>query len=159
MSTFSGRTKGVALLAAAAAIAAGTSASAASAGQDVPFKGSYSGTASRSGSTVNIATTGQATYLGESSEAITATVAFSGTPCGSVAGTGTATAANGDELRFSTSGTICPEGGGLFVVSVTRAITGGTGRFADASGTLALTGMANLGAGTLSYTVEGSISF
>jgi hypothetical protein len=159
MSTFSGRTKGVALLAAAAAIAAGTFASGASAGQGLPFKGSYSGTGSRSGSTVTIAATGQATYLGESSEAITAAVAFSAAPCGSVAGTGTATAANGDELLFNTSGTICPEGGGLFVLSITRTLTGGTGRFADANGTLAVNGTANLVTGAVSYTVEGSISF
>jgi hypothetical protein len=160
MTMFSGKKKTVvALLAAAAAIATGTLASAASAEPGVPFNGSYSGTSSRSGNTVNIATTGQATHLGESSEAITTTVAFSATSCGMVAGSGTATAANGDDLFFSTSGTICPEGGGLFVVSVSRTITGGTGRFADASGTLAVSGTANLVAGTLSYTVEGSISY
>jgi hypothetical protein len=159
MSTFSGRTKGVALLAAAAAIAAGTLASAASAGQGVPFNGSYTGTSSRSGSTVTITATGQATHLGESSEAITTAVTFSAAPCGSVAGTGTATAANGDELVFNTSGTICPEGGGLFVLSITRTITGGTGRFVDASGTLAVNGTANLVTEALSYTVEGSISY
>ena len=159
MSRFSGKKKSVALLAAAAAIAAGTLASAASAEHSVPFDGSYSGTSSRSGNTINVATTGQATHLGESSEAVTAVVTFSATPCGTVAGNGTATAANGDELFFSTSGTICPEGAGLFAISISRTITGGTGRFADASGDLTASGTVNLVAGTLSYTVAGSISF
>jgi hypothetical protein len=151
--------KTAALLAATAAIAAGALASSASAEQGVPFAGNYSGTLSRSGTTTIIAATGQATHLGESSEAITTTVTFSGAPCGTVAGTGTARAANGDELFFSTSGTICPEGAGLSSVSITRTITGGTGRFADASGILAVNGTTNAVAGTLSYTVEGSISF
>jgi hypothetical protein len=155
----SGKMKTATLLAAGAAIAAGAFASSASAQPGVPFAGTYSGTLSRSGTTTIIAATGQATHLGESSEAITTTVTFSGAPCGTIAGTGTARAADGDELFFSTSGTICPEGAGFSSVSITRTITGGTGRFADASGVLAVRGTANVVAGTLSYTVDGSISY
>jgi hypothetical protein len=99
---------------------------------------------------------GQATHVGNSSEEslITANVL-----AGTTAGTVTLTAANGDKILLATSGTSSSLGGGLNAISGTQTVTGGTGRFAGASGSFAVSGTVNSGTEAISYTLDGSISY
>jgi hypothetical protein len=67
------------------------------------------------------------------------------------------TAANGDELHFSYTSTIDPAdffngSGNLYIVGACI-VTGGTGRFSEASGTLIYTGVHNV------YTSTGTVDF
>ena len=97
---------------------------------------------------------GQATHLGRYTEA--GTVSFSPTADPDVLhveGTVTYTAANGDELDATISGEL-DQGTGALTATVTY--VGGTGRFAAASGSAALTGQV---AGTISVSVDGTIDF
>lgn len=68
-------------------------------------------------------------------------------------------AANGDELRGTGSGTNAPVGPGLVAFTATITFTGGTGRFADASGQATITGQADLVAGRSHMTASGTIEF
>jgi hypothetical protein len=69
------------------------------------------------------------------------------------------TAANGDELHLThtgTSGLIAP---GMIGFSAQMTIVGGTGRFAGATGSARGTGVANLAARSTSVTLEGWIKY
>jgi hypothetical protein len=136
---------------------AGTS----SAKNSVPFKGSYSGTATVSLPFVSIAASSEATHLGNSTETVSLTVGPNPAPlCLTDVGTAVLTAANGDQIFLAASGTTCLNPStGLVSLSGTQTITGGTGRFEGASGTLTVSGTANPATETLSYTLEGSISY
>jgi hypothetical protein len=68
-------------------------------------------------------------------------------------------AANGDELHGTGTGTSTPSGPGLIAFTSTLTFDGGTGRFANATGEISITGEANLIAGTSSMTATGSIGF
>lgn len=68
-------------------------------------------------------------------------------------------AANGDELRGTGAGTNSPVGPGLVAFTATLTFTGGTGRFADASGQATITGQADLAAGRSHMTTIGAIEF
>jgi hypothetical protein len=58
-----------------------------------------------------------------------------------VTGTGTFTAANGDTLTAIVSGTVSfPDAQGISKLNLTDTFTGGTGRFAGASGSASVTG-------------------
>jgi hypothetical protein len=106
-------------------------------GTDRPLRGTESGT-----TTLNPATgaatadfVGQLSHLGTFTGRSNVTVTFTGPSSFSAAGTGTLSAADGDELFFDVIW------GGTFTVTtiqttVVRTITGGTGRFAGASGTM-----------------------
>ena len=76
-----------------------------------------------------------------------------------VTGTATITAANGDQIFTSFSGQLSPVSSDLFTVSLNNIITGGTGRFAGASGSYTSTGTANTGAGTATTTFTGTINY
>jgi hypothetical protein len=136
-------------------------ASAAPAGNLVPFKGNYSGTATLVGGSpplLALSATGTATHLGKSSELITTTVNFAAA-CPLTVGTGVLTAANGDKLFLNTSGVACPTAQpGVLTISGTQTVTGGTGRFAGASGSLGVSGTTNTNTGALTYRLEGSIT-
>ena len=120
------------------AILSPASALAKTAGTDRPVTGAGTGTVSLD--PVTGAFTGD--VPGTSSQLGKVTVHIDGvgtpTPEGTITGTGTATivAANGDELTgtIALTQTALPTGHTITTVVVT--ITGGTGRFADASGTL-----------------------
>ena len=71
----------------------------------------------------------------------------------------TLTAANGDELRMSVVGTSAPAGPGLVSFAATLTIEGGTGRFADATGTATGEGIANLMTQQTSVTIDGEIVY
>ena len=82
--------------------------------------------------------------------------------CAPASGTGTITAANGDTLTQSYSGTVCevgPTGTNVphtFSGSYTN--TGGTGRFTGASGSGTVTG-GDDGAGNSNYSESGTITY
>ncbi len=100
-------------------------------GTELPFKGTYEGLEKVVTSTEHqlIHATGNATHLGR----FTVTAAWTIGPGGGI-GTSTWTAANGDELftRFTRRGVFVPP---TATFTETHTITGGTGRFANASGT------------------------
>ena len=149
-----------AVVSAGLAVAAFAFAGAASAEHAVPFKGSFSGTATISGAVVSIAASGQATHLGRSSQTLVATLTPGPGPfCQTTVGTGVLTAANGDQIFVSASGTACVNPStGVIHIAGTQTITGGTGRFQNASGTLTVSGTADSTTLQLSYTLDGSIS-
>jgi hypothetical protein len=140
-------------------------------GTDRPVNGS--GTSTTTGDIATGATTTQGTaiisHLGKSTFAQDFTVTLTGPTTFTQTGTVTLTAANGDQLfaTLSGGGTV----GGLAVgdtidVSSVFTITGGTGRFADASGTLTspvVATVVSLVGTTLStsdvFTLQGRISY
>lgn len=105
---------------------------------DVPFKGKFSGQAISAEPTENpgvllvtTASSGNATLLGEFtmlSPHLTNLFTLE------VGGTQTFNAANGDTLTASFTGQFAPIEGGFLAASIDCTITGGTGRFAGASG-------------------------
>ena len=99
--------------------------------------------------------TGTATYLGKFTEHITLQVNI---PTGHATGAATFTAANGDTLTASVDGQGTPTTTpGVLSVVETYTITGGTGRFADATGTLTLEIIAIQATGVSSGTLSGAI--
>ena len=124
------------------------------AGSDLPFTGAFSATETVAGLLHNLTGEGNATHLGR----FTITSSFNVTPP-PISATGTArwTAANGDELLTSTAGTAViafPTA----TITETHTITGGTGRFADASGTLIVERVLNLQSLASTATVTGSLT-
>jgi hypothetical protein len=77
---------------------------------------------------------GNATHLGNMSFSSDVYVAVTGAPPFQVNGTAVFTAANGDQFFTSVSGLSTPAD--EVVARITHTITGGTGRFENASGTL-----------------------
>jgi hypothetical protein len=135
-------------------------------GTDRPLWGTESGTTTGdlATSTASADFTGQLSQLGEYTGHSNVTVTFTGPSSFTAAGTGTMVAANGDELSVDITWT------GTFTATtiqttVVRTIIGGTGRFADASGTLTVTlsSVYSLSGTTLTSqdtgTVEGQISY
>ena len=78
---------------------------------------------------------------------------------GTQSGTRTFTAANGDELYASVQGTSAPVGPGLIGFSATFTFTGGTGRFANASGTATGEGVADQLTQSTSVQISGAIRY
>ncbi len=109
----------------------GTAVSKAEGGSELPFKGTYEGleTVGTVPSHHHLDATGNATHLGR----FTVTADWTIGPTGG-SGTSTWTAANGDELytSFTRSGVPAPP---TITFTEIHTITGGSGRFADASGT------------------------
>ena len=143
-------------------------------GTDRPWKGKGSGT-----TTLNVATTpflgstegaARVSHLGKTSYSSNFTVTLTGPTTFTLAGTQTLVAANGDRLFLSFTGTGTFTGpfapGQTSETMVTYTVTGGTGRFEDASGTLTgavLTEVNSVvgatGTGTHTFTVKGRISY
>ncbi|HSJ64372.1 MAG TPA: hypothetical protein VK922_10820 [Gemmatimonadaceae bacterium] len=78
---------------------------------------------------------------------------------GSQLGTAEWTAANGDVLYASSQGAATPTGATTIAFSGTTTITGGTGRFAEATGNLTVDGWADNAANTGAFTYDGWISY
>jgi hypothetical protein len=139
----------------------------AEAGEQVPFKGSLDGTVTITPIIdpvfdvhVEIDGTGNATHLGEFSVSIPHDVDRRPPPNPSVAvGEYVFTAANGDELyaEFSGEATVIVPGLLLSLVE-TATITGGTGRFAGASGGFICERLFDTAAGVTIGFFEGTIS-
>ncbi|MGH2728387.1 MAG: hypothetical protein ACRDKS_15570 [Actinomycetota bacterium] len=74
-------------------------------------------------------------------------------------GSFTLTAANGDTISGTYAGRGTPDGEpGVIAFRASGPVTGGTGRFAGATGELTFTGVADLPAGELSQSVSGTLS-
>lgn len=158
------------LVAATALIAfvAGVGAHAASAATIRPFKGFYSGSFTPTTTGFSVVGAGRATSLGLSkNQGIVAMQAQVNTSCPTtgfvVTNDEILTAANGDQVDFAILDQPCPVAGepGIYDGVSTYQITGGTGRFAGASGEGTFEGRgdftdpSNL---TFTYTFDGTIS-
>jgi hypothetical protein len=143
-------------------------------GTDRPWKGKGSGT-----TTFNIATTpfpgttegtARLSHLGKTSYSSNFAVTLTGPTTFTIAGTQTLVAANGDMLFLSFTGTGTFTGafgpGQTSQTMVIYTVTGGTGRFDDASGTLTGTVLGEVvsvvgatATGTHTFTAKGRISY
>lgn len=135
----------------------GTSASSAAA-QSVPLKGSFQGTQASTPLQppfvlVNGSGTGNATHLGWFTVEFPHTVNFA-TRTGE--GTFTFTAANGDTLTADFTGQAQP--GPIVSIVENATITGGTGRFAGATGAFTMRRSFDPGAGTTEGSFAGTMS-
>jgi hypothetical protein len=140
-------------------------------GTDRPLKGSGSGTTTGDLATGVATSNGTAyfTHSGKTTYHIDTTFTVSGPNTFNLAGTSTLVAANGDTAFSTLTGTATATGIGVgetIDFTLVFTITGGTGRFADASGTLTATATSetvSLVGTTFSnrdtFTAEGQISY
>jgi hypothetical protein len=138
----------------------GTAATDAKGGSALPFTGTLESTerVESAGATADVRHldgTGHATHLGRFALSADFTVTRA---TGNATGTATWTAANGDEIVASVVGH-----GDILVfptvtIAETHTITGGTGRFANASGTIRISRSANIVTGVSSGSLSGDIN-
>ena len=131
----------------------------------VPFRGSGTGTFSdTSPTTVAITGTGYYEHLGLTTLVFTSTITGAAT-CGGFTAMerDTYTAANGDKVFLSVSDVLCPTSTpNAFQLSGSFTVTGGTGRFAGASGSgtvQASITFTSATSGTFSGTTAGTIAY
>jgi len=140
---------------------AGNPASAASTHQ-VPFHASFSGTAAFTSATTALFTgTGTASHLGRSTNVNHITVSGPANCPGGFANINieTLTAANGDTLVLTGDHDQgCPTGPNAVHGTGDWTVTGGTGRFARATGQGTFDGVADFNRGTFSFQLTGTIS-
>ncbi len=128
-------------------------------GSELPFKGTLQSTEfvvseDANGAVRHLDGTGHATHLGQFILSSDFTVRF---PSGDATGTATWTAANGDQLFTSVVGhgdVVFP----IVTITETHTITGGTGRFANASGTIRIARSANILTGVSTGSLSGQIN-
>jgi len=127
----------------------------------VPFKGNYTTVAQflKGPAVQKITGTGQATHLGQSVFVANATVNLTPPPPFAIAGTAVFTAANGDQFYTRFPGTSTPTGPGTSRGVLNHVITGGTGRFADATGSFTGIALVNNASPTNTVSFEGRISY
>jgi hypothetical protein len=146
----------VAVIAAAALSLASMAASAVAA--ETPFKGTVNAeeTVMPSPPTASLIRdgSGTATYLGRYTEHIVMTINL---PTLSSTGTATFTAANGDTLTATVVGQATRTGATTLSIVEVYTITGGTGRFADATGNFTLRSTVDQTTGISSGTFSGTI--
>jgi hypothetical protein len=129
----------------------------------VPFKGTFAGPlvsvlTPPCTLSATIGGGGQATHLGNYTWASTHTVNLCTTPFTVSGGSVTLTAANGDQLYGDYAGTSHFVDATILAFEITITITDGTGRFANASGSIEVTGLVDTVADVSTATMEGSIS-
>lgn len=133
----------------------------AAAGEQVPFRGSLEGVITNTPLDppmlfVDIAGTGNAGQLGRFTVSIPHLVDRSNS---TAVGTFLFTAANGDTVTADFTGQGTPTSTpGVASIVETATITGGTGRFAGATGSFTLTRLYNIVAGTTTGSFSGTIS-
>ena len=98
--------------------------------------------------------TGTATYLGKYTEHITMQIDLLTRHS---MGSATFTAANGDTLTATVEGQATPASPGVLSIVEVYTITGGTGRFADATGSFTLNSTVDQATGVSSGTFSGAI--
>ena len=98
--------------------------------------------------------TGTATQLGTYTEHITMQINL---PTSHSSGAATFTAANGDTLTATVDGQATPASPGVLSIVEVYTITGGTGRFAGATGMFTLESILNQATGVSSGTFSGAI--
>ena len=155
----------VVMLIAMGTIGIGANSASAAAGHQVPFRASYSGTAAFTSATTALFTgTGIASHLGSSTNVNNITVLGPDTSCpGGFANKNveTLTAANGDMLMLKGPHDVgCPSPTDPNVVHGTGdwTVTGGTGRFAGATGQGIFVGGADFTTHKFSFQLTGTIS-
>jgi hypothetical protein len=102
---------------------------------------------------------GHSTHLGESKFVAISTVNLTTPPPFKLAGTATFYAANGDVFYTVFSGTSTPNSDGTSAVAFTHDITGGTGRFKQATGRFTGNAIADPKKPSGSVTYEGHICY
>ena len=139
------------------------SAMTASASQNLPFRLGDEGTITfTSQSTATTAGTGNATLLGRITSDGSLTIVGEAS-CGNEVGFAvemqdTFTAANGDRLMTAITMQLCPIAPGIYHGVGTYVVTGGTGRFASATGSGVFDGTGNFNTGTIICALTGTIS-
>jgi hypothetical protein len=103
--------------------------------------------------------TGTASHLGESTFDAISNVTVNATPPFAVSGTRTITAANGDQLFSTFTGTSTPVINGMNGADLQDVITGGTGRFANATGSFTTTSRNNFITSTFTADFDGVINY
>jgi hypothetical protein len=161
------RLRMLSLLCALAVAALGATGSAGANAEATPFTGTFAGTISGSPCgplTICLEGTlaGVATHLGRSTLEKEAVVHITFAPCPggievSYTQTVTLTAANGDTLELVGDGVAC-SGGGSSIGGGDLAVTGGTGRFQDARGSLSERFVHDLASGVEMSELSGTIS-
>ena len=132
-----------------------------SAGSQVPFKGTLAGTATITPLNppivaVRVEATGTATYLGRFALEAPHTVNQATL---TAVGTYLITAANGDTITADLAGTaVMVSPPNVIAITETATVTGGTGRFAGATGSIEVKRMFNRATGVTTGTLEGWIS-
>ena len=108
---------------------------------------------------VRLEATGTASHLGRYTAVANFTVIAAARPEDATAvGTVTLTAANGDVIRATDAGVSAPTGTvGVVDITETWTITGGTGRFAGATGTLTVTRRLDQASNASSGSLDGTI--
>jgi hypothetical protein len=154
----------VVMLIAIGTIGVGVNSASAAAKHQVPFRASYSGQAVFTSATTALLTgTGMASHLGLSTNVNHIAVS---SPGGCPGGGGFAninieklTAANGDTLMLrGPHDQACPTGPNAVHGTGDWTVTGGTGRFAGATGQGTFDGVADFNLGTFSFQLTGTIS-
>ena len=108
--------------------------------------------------------TGQASHMGRTLEQRTATfnlLLLLTTGCSPSPGAATLTAANGDQVLMSIAGTVCSTGPSTSTLSFVYVATGGTGRFAGATGSgsgIAHGTVTGLSSGVADISYDGTLS-
>ncbi len=128
--------------------------------EQVPFKGSLEGLDTAVGANppfvyVEVTATGYATHLGMFTYVAQQTV---DTRTRIATGTFLFTAANGDTVFGTVSGKATLTAPGILTIVEQAIITGGTGRFEDATGNFSLTRLKNTATGATAGTFTGTIS-
>jgi hypothetical protein len=103
--------------------------------------------------------TGNATHLGNATFLVEATLNVSTPPPFGVTGTGTFTAANGDQFYTTIAGLVTPTGPTTQRGELTHTIIGGTGRFQNASGSFLAIALVNSTSATNTVSFNGSINY
>jgi hypothetical protein len=131
--------------------------------EQLPFSGTYSGTVAFTGPTsAALQGSGTASHLGKSTMVGTVQVVGPASSCSDGFAAQlmiTLTAANGDQLFLVVTDESCQVAPGMFEGTGTYEITGGTGRFADATGSGTFDGRGDFTTGTFIQTFDGTISF
>ena len=133
------------------------------ASQNLPFRLGDEGTITFTGpSTAATAGTGNATHLGQITSDGSLTIVGEAS-CGNEVGFAvemqdTFTAANGDRLMTLITMQLCPIAPGIYHGVGTYVVTGGTGRFAGATGSGVFDGTGNFNTGTIICALTGTIS-
>jgi hypothetical protein len=137
----------------------------ANASQNLPFRVGDEGTITfTSPSTAKTTGTGHATHLGrirsDGNLTIVAEVTCPDNEVGfSVEMQDTFTAANGDKLTTAITMQLCPIAPRIYHSVGTYVVTGGTGRFANATGSGVFDGTGNFNTGTIICALNGTISY
>jgi hypothetical protein len=136
----------------------------ANASEELPFRLGDEGTITfTSPSTATTAGTGNATHLGrimsDGNLTIVGQVSCADNEVGfSAEMQDTFTAANGDKVTTAITMQLCPIAPGIYHGVGTYVVTGGTGRFANATGSGVFDGTGNFNTGTIICALNGTIS-